>query len=298
VTLRILVIGSDTPLGDALVRILSRRERDFVALPRSECRWKGERQAKKTLRRSACDIAVDTRIQSAADGGIRVREKDILRSRWLSRASQTMKLPFMHLSCARVFSGNAGRPYRETDEADGDSSIAQLLIAAETEVREHCERFINLRLGPVFAPTGINVITHMLSQLQEGSRMQFERRQKGCPVPVEDAARVVSGMLDQYSCGLEAWGDFHYCSTDATDCFEFAEVLLAAASQYLELAPDVVNLAEVNAGGQPLDRSLDCTLIRNTFAIKQQSWRASVAGQVRDFYSEGTTEVRERVESH
>ena len=216
----------------------------------------------------------------------------------MARASQALKLPFLHVSCARVFSGNADRPYREDDPADGDSSIAELLIAAEVMVREHCERHINVRLGPVFAPTGINVITHMLGQLREGGRLQFDRRQRGCPVPVEDAARVISGMLDQYSCGVEAWGNFHYCSADATDCFEFAEVLLAAASQYLDLPDDVVQLVVGDSPEQPLDRSLDCRLIRDTFAIKQQPWRASVAGQVKDFYSQAPAEGLQRVESH
>ena len=295
--MRVLIIAADTPLGVALTQMFSQRERDFVALPKSECRWKSERQAKKVLRRSACDIAVDTRIQAAADGGIKVHEIDIQRSLWLARASQTLKLPFMHLSCARVFSGSAGRAYVEQDYAEGDSSIAQLLIAAEEVVRENCEKHLNVRMGPVFAPHGINVITHMLSQLQAGGQLSLDRQQRGCPVPAEDAARVVSGMLDQLSCGVQAWGGYHYCSVDATDCFEFAEVLLAAASQYADLPPDAVQLATVAADAVIADRTLDCAKIRSTFAIKQQPWRANVASQVRQYYESPRMEGAQSVQS-
>jgi dTDP-4-dehydrorhamnose reductase len=270
-------------VGLSLADILSRRGRDFVGLPRADCRWKSERQAKKSLRRGACDIAVDTRIQSAADGGIQVHDIDVDRSTWLARASQVLKIRYLHLSCARVFAGHAGRAYREEDAPDGQSTISVLLRRAETSVSERCEQHLILRMGPVFAPAGINVITHMLGQFEKGEHLHLSRERQGCPIATEDAARVISGLLDQISCGMQAWGIYHYCSPDITNCFEFAEVLLAAASQYRDLHVESV---------QPLPtepvivvRDLDCNKIRNTFAIKQQPWRASVAGHVKHYYA-------------
>jgi dTDP-4-dehydrorhamnose reductase len=280
---RVLIIGSDTPVGLSLADILAQRGREFVGLPRADCRWKSERQAKKSLRRGACDISVDTRIQSAADGGLQVHDIDVERSSWLARASQTLKLPYLHLSCAQVFDGHAGRAYREEDPPDGQSTISALLRQAETSVSERCERHLILRMGPVFAPAGFNVITHMLGKLDAGEHLHVSREQQGCPIDTDDAARVISGVLDQFSCGMQAWGIYHYCSPDITNCFEFAEVLLAAASQYRNLPVEFV---------QPLPtasiiavRDLDCNKIRNTFAIKQQPWRASVAGHVKQYYA-------------
>jgi dTDP-4-dehydrorhamnose reductase len=293
---RVLVIGADTPLGLSLVELFTQRGREFVALPRADCRWRSERQAKKSLRRSACDISVDTRIQSAADGGVQVHDIDVERSAWLARASQVLKIPYMHLSCARVFAGSAGRAYREEDHPDGDSTIAELLCLAESRVRDLCERHLVLRTGPVFAPAGINVITHMLGQLNAGEQLHLGRDQQGCPVAVEDAARVISGMLDQFSCGLEAWGIYHYCSPDITNCFEFAEVLLAAASQYRGFDEEVVQLAAAQA--VTTVRNLDCNKIRNTFAIKQQPWRASVAGYVKQYYAQAELKERKVGESN
>ena len=293
--MRVLIIGADTPVGLSLADTLAQRGREYVGLPRSDCRWKSERQAKKSLRRCACDISVDARIQSAADGGVQVHDIDVERSSWLARASQVLKLPYVHLSCARVFVGTAGRAYREEDHPDGDSTISELLCQAESVVRDNCEQHLILRTGPVFAPAGINVITHMLGQLNAGEQLHLSRDQQGCPIATEDAARVISGMLDQFSCGLEAWGIYHYCSPDITNCFEFAEVLLAAASQYRDFDTEAVQLQASEEATAV--RQLDCNKIRNTFAIKQQPWRASVAGHVKQYYAGAVTEERKDGES-
>lgn len=283
--MRVLIVGADTPIGLALAQQLEQRGRPFDGLLKADCRWKGERQAKKALRRAECEFVVDTRLQAAADGGIRVHDIDVDRSRWLARASQTLKLPFAHLSAARVFAGDEGRAYREDDYPDGASSIAQLLIAAEAAVRDSCEQHVILRTGPIFAPQGINVVTHMLGQLRCGKGLKLSRRHQGGPIPVADGARVISAMLDQFGCGVSAWGIYHYCSSDITNCYEFAEVLLAAASQFEAFSDGAVQLS-TDENEARVSCSLDCSKIKNTFAIKQQPWRVSVAGQVKRYYAD------------
>jgi dTDP-4-dehydrorhamnose reductase len=294
---RVLIIGADTPVGLALCQFLDQREREYVGLLKADCRWKSERQAKKSLRRSDCDFAVDLRLQAAADGGIRVHDIDVDRSLWLARASQILKLPFMHVSAARVFAGLEGRSYREDDYPDGSSSISQLLISAEVALRDNCEQHVILRTGPIFSPVGINVVTHLLGQLHAGGALSLSRRQSGCPLAAEDAARVISGMLDQFSCGLQAWGIYHYCSSDITNCYEFAEVLLAAASQYEEFAGEAVLSAAEEGGENIVSRNLNCSKIKDTFAIKQLPWRASVAGHVKQYYTEMSPQESTDVES-
>ena len=296
--MRVLIIGSDTPVGLALCEYFTLRGREFVGLPKADCRWKSERQAKKSLRRSDSQFTIDTRLQAAADGGIRVHEIDVKRSLWLARASQILGIPFLHLSAARVFRGAATHLYREEDHPDGESSIARLLIEAEAAFREHCEKHVILRTGPIFSPAGINVATHMLEQLRTEGVLTLSRLQQGCPSPAEDAARVVSGMLDQFECGVQTWGIYHYCSSDITNCHEFAEVLLAAASRYRDIAVDAVQLAVDDKGDEPRVLNLDCTRIKNTFAIKQQAWRTHVAGQIKQYYCTGKIGENHSVESN
>jgi dTDP-4-dehydrorhamnose reductase len=310
--MKILLVGSDTPTGQALCSYLDARGTEYTALIKADCRWKSERQAKKSLRRADCDFTVDLRIQGAADGGIRIHDVDVERCVWLARASHALKRPLMLLSCANVFQGLESRAYREEDYPDGTSTLATLLSAAEAAVRDHCERHAILRTGQVFSAHGMNALTYMLNELHINGRLALRRELRGCPVSADDAARVVSGMLDQYGCGIEAWGIFHYCSPDMTSCYEFAEVLLAAASQYSEFQEDdpgiltaVEDSVRKEADGSDSTESgnirefrLDCSKIRDTFAIKQQPWRGSVAGQVKHFYAHYSKKEKDDGESH
>ena len=296
--MRVLLIGSDTAVGLALCEYFESRGTEFVALPKADCRWKSERQVKKSLRRGECDITVDARLQAAVDGGIRVHDIDVERCTWLARASQTLKLPLMLLSSAYVFSGRETRAYREEDYPDGDGDIASFLGDAEAAVRDHCERHVILRMGSVFGPAGETSLTHLLNRLHEEGSLNLSRQRKGCPVPAEDAARVISGMIDQFGCGLEAWGIYHYCSADVTSCYEFAEVVLAAASQYTQFEKDDPSLLAADEVAEALEYRLACTKIRDTFAIKQQPWRASVAGHVKHYYLRKSAQEEKGGESY
>jgi dTDP-4-dehydrorhamnose reductase len=184
-----------------------------------------------------------------------------------------------------VFSGQLDRPYSEEDLPDNETGIGSLLARAEQSVRDSCERHLILRLGPVFSSEGANLITQMLGQLSEqGGSLVMDNNLRGCPVAADDGARVISALLDQLSTGFETAGIYHYCSSDTATYYEFAEALLAAASQFSEFGPSPVQLQRQPEGLAPLNRSLNCAKIRNTFAIKQAPWRSAIAGIVQHYY--------------
>lgn len=286
--MRVLVIGSDTPVGKALQDFLKRRGDYVEVLSSAESRWRSERRTKKALVRAACEFVVDTRIQAAADGGDPVHESDLDRTLWIAKSCQKNKMAYLYLSCARVFSGELGRLYTEDDIPDNAESLGKLLLRAESSVRLNCENHVILRLGPIFSYRGVNVLTHMLGQLTAGGTLLLEDHLQGGPVAANDAARVASGMLDQFSTGAQTWGVFHYSSSDSTNCYQFAEVLLASASQFSDFSAQVVELVRHEVPRPPLDRSLDCSRLRNTFAIKQNPWRGSIADVVKQYFESQT----------
>ena len=125
--MKVLLIGSDTPVGQALCNFFDLRGTEYAALSKSECRWKSERQAKKAVVRAKADIVVDIRIEAAGDGGIQIQELDIKRCHWGAKASQRTNTAYMFVSSARVFSGRLDRPYREDDMPDEYSYGALIL---------------------------------------------------------------------------------------------------------------------------------------------------------------------------
>ncbi len=287
--MRVLILGNDTPLGQALVkRLVALARHEPVTLSRSACRWKSERHAKKTVRRADSDIVVDIRIDAAADGSEQIHDLDLKRCRWVAKACHRNKLPYLYLSSSRVFSGELGRPYTEQDEPDNRETLGRLLAAGEEAVRESCEHHFILRLGPIFSKEAPNLITQMLGEMMEGGSLVLDNNLRGCPVAAGDGARVISAVLDQLSTGVEAWGTYHYCSSDTATYYEFAEALLAAASQFSEFSSSAVQLEQDKEGSRPLNRALDCHKILNTFAIKQVPWRSAVADIVKQYYADQT----------
>lgn len=284
--MRALILGSDTPLGHLLVQMLQRLGRhETVLATRAACRWKSERQAKKAVVRAKCDIIVDLRISASVDGGDQLQELDLKRCHWIAKACQRGSIPYLFISNSSVFSGQLDRPYTEEDYPDNETSTGTMLAHAEQMVRDGCEGHLILRFGPVFSFEGTNLITQMLGQLGvQGGSLVMDNNLRGCPVAAEDGARVVSALLDQLSTGLEANGIYHYCSSDSATFYEFAEALLASASQFSEFSPTAVQLLRQPEGFAPLNRTLNCGKIRNTFAIKQAPWRGAIPGLVKQYY--------------
>ncbi len=284
--MRVLLLGSDSPLGQALTDYLQRLGRHEVsAMSRAACRWKSERQAKKAVARAKCDCLVDMRIEAAGDGGEPIQEIDLKRCHWVAKACQRAAIPYLYISSSRVFSGQLDRPYTEEDPPDSEETVGKLLSQAEELVKGSCERHLVLRLGPVFSYEGTNLITQMLGPMLEGGSLVLDNNLRGCPVAAADGARVVSAILDQLSTGMESWGIFHYGSSDTATYYEFAEALLASASQFSEFSSSAVQLEREAEGLPPLNRMLECTRIRNTFAIKQVPWRNAIADLVKQYYA-------------
>jgi dTDP-4-dehydrorhamnose reductase len=292
---RVLILGSDAPLGQSLIHLLEQLGRhQLVPVTHAACRWKSERQAKKAVVRAKCDAVVDLRLLAAADSDDELQELDLKRCHWIAKSCQRSSTLYFYLSSSRVFSGKLDRPYTEHDLPDNDSTLGGILSSAEQLVRDVCERHLILRLGPVFSSAGTNIITQMLGEMQhQGGSLVMDNNLRGCPVAAADGARVVSALLDQLSTGLEAPGTYQYCSSDTATYYEFAEALLASASQFSEFSSSAVQLQAQPEGLAPLNRALNCDKIRNTFAVKQAPWRSAVPEIVKQYYERQSQQQQE-----
>ncbi|MDG2046078.1 MAG: sugar nucleotide-binding protein [Halioglobus sp.] len=285
--MRVLILGSDTSLGVALIRrqaMLGRHE--LVSMSCSACRWKSERQAKKSIVRAKSETVVDLRLEAAGEGALPIQEVDLQRSHWVAKACHRTDATYLYVSSSGVFSGELQRPYVEEDLPDSDEVTGQLLARAERVAADACSRHLILRLGPVFSNQGTNLITRLLGSLREGASLVLDNNLRGCPVAADDGARVLLALLDQLGTGIETWGTYHYCSSDTATYYEFAEALLASASQFSEFSAAAVQLEYQTDGLRPLNRALNCSKIRNTFAIRQVPWRSAISDVVKYYYEQ------------
>jgi dTDP-4-dehydrorhamnose reductase len=282
---RILILGADSFLGVALHDFfLSQRRHTVESLSLESCRWKSERQAKKALRRANCELVVDARNLGSQGRNVSIQDLDVNRTQWLARASHRSGTGYLYISSAQVFSGSVERLYTEDDYPDSQEPQGEMLLHCETAVRDNCERYLILRLGSVFSHQSGSALAHMLGGLSKGEILPLGNNHRGSPMAAEDAARVVSAVVDQLSTEAKVWGIYHYCSSEETNCYEFGETAMAFATQYSELGCGSVEQRKFSETPPIINRVLDCSKIRSTFAIKQAPWRSAIGDTIKRYY--------------
>ncbi len=283
--MRILLLGSDTPIGYSLRAFMTPLQRhELISVPLEATRWRRERQVKKLLRLHDCDLVLDVRIISLIEGSDRVGQPDIERTQWLANLCGKLNVKHFQISSARVFSGQLQRTYKETDPADATDTVGELLIATENLLQSQLDDSFILRIGKVFAGRRPSSMTRMLDKWRKGENLVMSDRSRDSPVHSAEVARVVAGIIDQISVGAPSRGIYHYCSQGETGYYAFAEALVAHASQFETFAHarDFLKKSDDEAYAG-FNRSLDCTAIRHEFGIQQLPWRDFIERAVRRY---------------
>ncbi len=185
--------------------------------------------------------------------------------------------PFLFLSDGRVFDGDeAPLNHRETEKTQPGSVAGGRLSAVEHLLERHIDKHLVLRTGPLFSEQGENFFTSLFGRLVAGGEIPLNSILKTCPTHVADLSRVLSALVDQISCGAENWGNYHYNSSGQTSAYEFTEVMLAFASQHLDLSKRKTSLSIQESGVliDPAVPVLRCEKILHHFGVKQLPWRA------------------------
>jgi dTDP-4-dehydrorhamnose reductase len=282
-----LIICSEPSTQSALERQLQRRRQTFVCVtPAQLAEGLGSRLAESDD--GAGLLVLDAASQESVHGGAPRFSEAAFHQ--LVDACRQRHLPLLMLSDSRVFPGAAKHRYRETEAAAPLAAAGEQLLRRERYLAEQLEHHLILRTGPLIAPSGTNLLTHLLRSFRQGGPVPVAPEPRFCPTPVHDLARVISGIIDQLGCEAPCWGVYHYHSSDAASCYEFAEVVLAAAAQYWDVGGAHVQLQAV--AGEPFGGIfplLNCQRIRDTFGIQQLPWRRAIPELLKQIY-EGETQ--------
>ena len=154
----------------------------------------------------------------------------------------------------------------------------------EDKIREICEKHIILRLGPIFAAYGSNILTGLLGELEEQKELNKSNQKIECPLHASDGARVISGIIDQISASANQVGIYQYCGSEAVSAFDFSEAVLSLLLKF-KFIKSSITLRPAGDNGV-LNFSLDCGKIHNSFGIRQIPWQQSLSEAVKNYYSE------------
>ncbi|MDO3380769.1 SDR family oxidoreductase [Gilvimarinus algae] len=207
-----------------------------------------------------------------------------LAAKHLARACAERQVPVIQLSSYRVFGDDNKSKHSERDEPEPNSDLGRAFLAAEQAVLGAQECSLVLRTSWVIGSYGDNLLTRLLSALQDGQPWHLNSRLRGAPTALSDLARVTVALVKQISCGSDCWGVYHYCSGDACSEVEFAEQLAEILRQQdYPVATPQWQVVDETASEVPVSAVLSAQRIRNDFGVQARTWRTYLLPMIKQW---------------
>lgn len=279
ISVNVVLISPPGPLSEAIRNQLAMRERALVTIDADDLYT-----VDTALLRDAIVIDADVLAYCQLIDGVsdECHTRRLAARESLLQSCRALEVPYLFLSDGRVFDGIAEQPhdYLEADDIVPASSAGKQFAEFESLVMSVAEQGVILRTGPLIAEEEGNFLGDCLVTMREGSVLALNDSLMSCPTPVADLARVVSGMVDQLSCGAPCRGVYHYNSSGVASAYEFAEVVCAFASQFVAPVADIA-VDDAGVTWTPSVPVLSCGKVLQDFGIKQLPWRAYLPRMVR-----------------
>lgn len=280
--MNLLILGADSPVGQALADLLTREGLAHAGLPARGFLSLREDELLKTL--SRCEptqvlyTAAFTEILAAESNpaaAARCERVNVLGVQAAALACQRLQVPLLLHSSSLVFDGRKAQPYTEDDETNPESRYGQSKLAGERALSEILPTHLILRSDWVFDDLTPGYFTDLLKRLRQGKGRLEVPSLRFCPTPAADVARVLLAMARQVDCAAEAWGLYHYCALQPVAQDSFVENLLQEVAKYdaaiaallprLELVKTAVEKPWI------ANSALSAQKLFETFGIKQRS---------------------------
>lgn len=207
----------------------------------------------------------------------------------LTQLCQQQEIILFQPSSYRVFGGTRITAYNEEDEPLPISILGQALWRIEQIVADGCPKHIILRFGWLLDYNPEGKVGRLIKRAKTFPDIQLADDRRGNPTPVDDAARVILGILQQIDCNTALWGTYHYGAMEATSSLAWGQIALTEARSYDQTITEKViakpHTEFSDASVEPQYAVLSCKKILYTFGIKQRAWRAAIPELFKDFYN-------------
>ena len=201
-------------------------------------------------------------------------------ARWAARNDRLM----VHYSTDYVFSGEAERPYRESDSTGPLNVYGESKLGGEWAVERSGCRHLILRTSWVYSSLGNNFVLTMLRLARERPELSIVGDQTGCPTWARNLADVSCRMIKRILAagGKDACqGLYHYCDAGIVNWYDFARTIFEQALQIglLERVPDTRRVRSCDfaqLAERPLYSVLDTGRISQECGIRPASLEESL----------------------
>lgn len=287
--MKLLVTGCEGQIGEAVCSLAASEGIECKGFPKKKLDVTRASKVHSVLRRSKVNYVIN----AAAFSDIEAAESDPAKCYavnregvfYLAKSCARLGIPLIHLSSSHVFDGIKAAPYVEDDACNPLNIYGRSKVQGEHALKSIHDKYIILRLNPVFSEWGDNFLKTVLADCVIKREEKFPDDQLFAPTSASDIARVIIAIIRQLDCDVQPWGTYHYTSNEPTSWFGFAQRIIEQAGKYKPVTLSDVTPVESTQYGyrayRPLNAVLNCTRILETFGIRQRSWVSEVERVVR-----------------
>ncbi|HET8802691.1 MAG TPA: sugar nucleotide-binding protein [Marinobacter sp.] len=183
-------------------------------------------------------------------------------------------MAMLQLSSCYVFDGRKQSGYITSNPGQPVNELGNWQWECEQALRTLLPRHIILRTGWSLA----RFIRKLQASTRTNETLSLPGRCRGQPVSVRDLARVMTAVIQQLDCGAEVWGTYQYAGAEEINLYELGLAItgLPGIPEGIRIVDEVPDWALM----EPVNTTLICTKIRNTFGIKQQPWRSGLVDEL------------------
>ncbi len=282
---KILILGARGRLGSALARDYA-PDYDVVACGRSEADLSCPDAAAALVRTSAPDIVVNCAAATNVDVCEVEREMaeavNSTAPAAIARACAEAGARMIHISTDYVFSGDATRPYTETDAPEPLSWYGETKRRGEVRVLEVSERHAVVRVAWVFGPDRDSFVDKGLQLALCGEPVRAVADKTSSPTYTLDAAGALRVLFQPDVAG----GVYHLCNRGICSWRDWVQQAIDAAVglglTVLTRHVEPLRLADIPAmvARRPVNSAMSCARLDSLLGEPLRPWQEAVSDYV------------------
>ncbi|TWH77275.1 dTDP-4-dehydrorhamnose reductase [Azomonas agilis] len=289
--MRLMLLGGGNALGQALIRLGSEEDIEFLAPRPPESGW-DVASLTEVLDESRPDVVINLAyyhdwFQAKAVDSLRLNHQEHV-VRWLAVLCQQRGVILVQPSSYRLFDGTRTMPYGESDIPAPLDARGHLFMTIEQALHALCHQHVIIRFGWLLDDSPEGWLGRFLAQLEQEKPLSLADDRRGQPTPVEDAASAILAVLKQLDCKADLWGTYQYGGYDAVSQLILGQAVLAEASIFGRVRQkDLLSRPHVDCPDsmvEPQHAVLACKKITHTFGIKPRPWRAALPTLMDSYY--------------
>lgn len=266
-----LIVGGNGQLGNELRDLLGARA---VYVDRDELDIADSAAVATFFSRQKFDAVVNCAAYTAVD---KAEDEPALAEKINAEGPRNLALagtPLVHVSTDYVFSGEAFRPYSETDVPAPVSVYGKTKLAGERAVLETTETAVVIRTAWLYSAYGNNFVKTMRRLGAERASLGVVFDQIGSPTYAADLAAAIVRILPRLRAGTREI--YHFTNEGVCSWYDFARAIMEMSGLSCEVLP-IESKDYPTKAARPFYSVLNKAKIKRDFGVPVPHWRDALA---------------------